>query len=126
MVSANCQQQVTALSTTRPGKYYREHTKSLQKDGTQIPFYVLSEGKKEKKPKQIKTKPKPQHKTTNYCNLCCRRERPSVIKSHFLLFKNLFKELKNYTRSPVFSGSFLQVPLLLAGTSMLQYSCLCG
>jgi len=44
----------------------------------------------------------------------------------FSVFKNLFKELKKYTRLPVFSGSFLQVPLLLAGISMLQYSCLCG
>lgn len=32
------------------------HTKSLQKDGTQIPFYVVSEIKKK-----------------DYCNLCCRR-----------------------------------------------------
>lgn len=56
MLFSNCQQKFTALSTKRLGKYYREHTKSLQNDGTQIPFYIISEIKKK-----------------DYCNLCCRR-----------------------------------------------------
>lgn len=67
-----------SLSTEGLGKYFREHTKSLQKDGTQIPFYLASE---------IKEK---QH----YCNLCCRRERPSVLKSQLLLLKISLKNLK--------------------------------
>lgn len=57
MLFSNHQQKFTAVPTKRLGKYYREHSKSLRKNGTQIPFYLINEIKKKRL----------------YCNLCCRR-----------------------------------------------------
>jgi len=108
---SNHQQKSTALFTKGLGRYYRKQNKSLQKDGTQVPFYLISEIKK----KKIILQP------------VLQKIKTFSDQISFSDFKNLlFKELKKYTRLPVFSGSFLQMPLLLAGTSMLQYSCLCG
>lgn len=88
---------------------YREHTTSLQKDGTQIPFHLISEIKKKRQLQPL-----------------LQMIKTSSDQISFSVFKNLFKELKKYKILSVFSGSFLRMPLLLAGTSMLQYSCLCG
>lgn len=45
---SNHQQKSTALFTKGLGRYYRKQNKSLQKDGTQVPFYLISEIKKKK------------------------------------------------------------------------------